>query len=64
MYGKMTPKGHVELFHSDGKRVTRLVTKTPVWPVGSGLSTAWTHPDGLVIHRENAEKLKIEIRKD
>jgi hypothetical protein len=59
-FGALTEDGNVAVLHvEDGLAANRL--DASVWPVGSQLSARYDHPEGIVLTREDAEKLGIEI---
>lgn len=60
-FGRKSKKG-IAIFHvEDGEPVTRLSGHHTVYPVGSSLSADWEHPEGVILHPEDAQRLGIEI---
>jgi len=58
--GRKNNDGTISLIYSgDGEAVTRI--NEDVYPVGSALSARYEHPRGIVLTREDAIKLGIEI---
>jgi hypothetical protein len=56
MYGEATTDG-IKLFHDDGTPVTRIEDCELIYPVGSNLSCAYEHVDGIVVTMDDFEKL-------
>lgn len=61
IFGRMTEDGNVRVFNADGTVCTRLLANYNVWDVNSGKSTAYEHPEGIVIEMKDAEELDIDI---
>ncbi len=61
IFGRVNVDGDIDLLYKSGERITRLENWSGVYPVGSRLSCAYEHPEGIVLSRENAEDLEIEI---
>jgi hypothetical protein len=62
IFGRVTEAGSIALFHTgSGEVVTRLFTDTIIYPIGSNLSCGYEHPNGIVISREDADKIGITI---
>ena len=60
IYGVENEEKNIVLLYADsGEAVTRL--NENVYPVGSDFSTRYEHPEGIVLEREDAEKIGIEI---
>jgi hypothetical protein len=59
IYGEYDEDMNVRLFYEDGVSVNRL--DDVVYPVGSNVSALYEHPEGIVLSKSDAEKLKIEI---
>ena len=49
----------VILFKEDGEAATRLDVEN-IYPVDSGLSAKYEHPEGIVLSMEDAKRLEIE----
>lgn len=58
-FGRVNESGNVAVFHDSGESATRLDAN--VYPVGSSLSAKYEHPEGIVITKDDAAKLGIEI---
>jgi hypothetical protein len=59
-FGRPTDNGTVAVLHiEDGAAATRL--DASVYPVGSDQSARYEHPEGIVLTREDAAKLGMEI---
>ncbi len=59
-FGRINQDGNVDVLHvADGAAATRL--DASVYPVGSDVSARYEHPDGIVLTRDDAAKLGIEI---
>lgn len=59
-FGRMTEEGHVAVLHApDGEPATRL--DTSIYPVGSDVSARYEHPEGIILHLEDAATLDIEL---
>ncbi|WP_051298828.1 hypothetical protein [Marinobacterium litorale] len=64
IFGRIDENGNVAvLWAEDGEAVRRFEEdEMPiVYPVDSGLSCYYEHPNGIVISREDADKIGIEI---
>jgi hypothetical protein len=60
IFGRINEQGNVDVLTVDeGEAVTRL--DASVYPVGSSLSTRYEHPEGIVITRDDADAIGIEI---
>ena len=60
IFGRIRDDGNIDiLYASDGAPVTRI--DADVYPVESTLSARYEHPRGIVLTREDAESLGIEI---
>lgn len=60
IFGRLNDDGNVMvLYTEDGVAVTSLDAN--VYPVGSNLSARYEHVDGIVLSREDADQLGIEI---
>ena len=60
IYGIENEDKHIVLLYvEDGEEVTRLDEN--VYTVGSNVSAKYEHPAGIIIRREDAESLGIEI---
>lgn len=60
MFGK-NDNGNVAIFCDDGTAITRNANWWTLYPVGSQLSCAYEHPQGIVLSRQDTEYLHIEI---
>lgn len=59
-FGRINEDGNVDVLHvEDGSAATRL--DASVYPVGSDVSARYEHPAGIVLTRDDATKLGIEI---
>lgn len=53
-----------DILASNGEPVTQFPFAFPlVWPIHSSLSAYYEHPDGIILSRNDVEKLGIEIEK-
>jgi hypothetical protein len=60
IFGRIDNNGNViVLYAEEGEAVTWMDEN--VYPVGSSLSVRYEHPEGIVLSREDADKLGIEI---
>jgi hypothetical protein len=59
LFGRVTEDGHVAVFNEDGSVATRIDAR--VWPLGSDLSGAYEHPQGITISRAEADKINLPI---
>lgn len=61
-YGIEQGDGNVVVLHvEDGLAATRL--DASVWPIGSKVSARYDHPQGIILSREDAEKLGLQIHR-
>lgn len=59
-FGRINEDGNVDVLHAeDGMAATRL--DASVYPVGSDVSARYEHPAGIVLTRDDAAKLAIDI---
>lgn len=58
-FGRINEDGNVLVLHLDGVAATRLDAN--VYPIGSDLSARYEHAAGIVLSRNDAERLGIEI---
>lgn len=62
IFGRTDLDGNIAIFQTkDGRPVTRMENWAGIYPVGSRLSAAYEHPEGIIISREDAEEIGIEI---
>jgi hypothetical protein len=62
IFGRINASGNVDILHAeDGGPVTRVDDCITVYPVGSGLSTAYEHADGIALTVHDAKRLGISI---
>ena len=63
IFGRTLESGDVALFYEDGHVLDRLDTTpyAPAYCVDDGLGAAYEHPNGLIITRQDARRLDIEI---
>lgn len=62
IFGRFTQQGHVILLYAkNGDAVTRVWNWPHIYPVGSHISCAWEHPEGIVLRHADAIGLGIEI---
>lgn len=60
MFGRINNVGNVDvLYVESGEVVTRIDAN--VYPVGSELSARYEHAEGVVLSRDDAEKIGLEI---
>ena len=60
IFGRLDADGNVRVLHDeDGEPVRRL--DADVYPVGSNLSVRYEHPEGIILSKEDADKLGIEM---
>jgi hypothetical protein len=59
LFGRVTEDGNVDVFNEDGSVATRIDAR--VWPLGSDLSGAYEHPQGITISRAEADKINLPI---
>ena len=60
MLGRINNVGNVDvLYVESGEVVTRIDAN--VYPVGSELSARYEHAEGIVLSRDDAEKIGLEI---
>lgn len=60
IFGRINDQGNVNVLDSDGYPVTRMDDCT-IYPIDSQTSVCYEHPDGIVITKEDAEKIGLEI---
>jgi len=59
-FGRLDAEGYVEVFHAeDGSIAIRLDAN--VYPLDSWVSAKHEHPEGIVLLREDAARLGIEV---
>lgn len=62
IFGRSVENGVLLCWNDSGEAVTRLEKNMPLaWPAGSDLSAHYEHPEGVVLSREDAGALGIEI---
>lgn len=62
IFGRIVENGVAVLFAEDGEAVTRFDETMPVvYPVGSSLCAQYEHAQGIVLSKEDAEKIGLEI---
>jgi hypothetical protein len=64
IFGRINDDGNVAILYADdGSAVTQLTDgEHPLlWPVDSDVSAYYEHPNGIILTREDADKLGIEI---
>ncbi len=60
LFGRVDDNGNVMVLHADdGSAVTTMDEN--MYPVGSSVSVRYEHPDGIVLTREDADRLGMEI---
>lgn len=60
IFGRVNENGNVAILYAEsGEAVTRL--DASVYPVGSNLSARYEHPSGIILSREDANKLGLQI---
>ena len=60
IFGSLDSDGNVIILYADsGEAVTRIDAN--VYPVGSSISARYEHPEGIVLTRQDADSLGIEI---
>ncbi len=60
MFGRLDDSGNVQiLYGTDGTAVTRIDAN--VYPISSGLSVRYNHPEGIVLSQGDAASLGIDI---
>ena len=59
IFGRETGAGIAIFYIADGEHVTRLDEN--IYPVGDYLSARYEHPEGLIISREDADMIGIDI---
>ena len=60
---RVNDAGNADIFHSSGEIAVRFLpeeTHKTVYPVGSGLSARYEHPNGIVLTVADAESLGIK----
>ena len=63
LFGRVQDDGNIAvLFDDDGSVVTRMDVN--VYPVGSSLSAKYEHSGGIILSREDAIRIGIEIEID
>jgi hypothetical protein len=63
MFYRIDENGNASLFENDGNATTRienLPAYKMVYPVGSDLSVAYEHPEGVVLTIEDAKKIGLK----
>lgn len=59
-FGRINLEGNVVVLHvEDGQAATRLDCN--IYPVGSDLGVRYEHPEGIVISKDDAAKIGLEI---
>ena len=59
-FGRLNADNNVDVLHvADGAAATRL--DASVYPIGAQVSARYEHPEGIVITRDDAARLGIEI---
>lgn len=62
IFGRTVENGVLLCWRDSGEAVTRLEENMPLaWPVGSDLSAYCEHPEGIILSKEDAEALSVEI---
>ena len=62
IFGRIDDNGNVALFYKEGGAVTIFESEMPMaWPVDSDVSAYYEHPNGIVLEKQDAKKLGIEI---
>lgn len=67
LFGRIRPDGNVDVLDADGCPATQIPTSMwwnvhpTVWPVGSDLGIGYDHPEGIVLTREDAERIGLEL---
>ena len=61
IFGRKNEKGIAVFYVEDGEQVTRISGCHTIYPVGSSLSCDWEHPEGVILHPEDAKRLGIEV---
>jgi len=59
MFGRVVEGGNIAVFNQDGSAATRINAR--VWPVGSDLSGAYEHPNGIVLTAQDAANINLAI---
>ncbi len=59
MFGRINSDGSVDIFDDNGLPATTIDAN--VYPVGSDVSTRYEHPEGIVLTREDAAGLGIDL---
>jgi len=60
IFGRIREDGDIDVLHYEsGEAVTRI--DASVYPVGSDLSARWEHAAGIVLTREDAEKIGLYL---
>ena len=59
-FGRIDTDGNVIVLHESGERATRLA-RPGVYPVGSNLGARYEHPEGIIITRDDANKIGLRI---
>lgn len=57
MFYRVNENGDAVVFHESGEAVTKIDAN--VYPVGSGFSARYEHPEGIVLTVADAERIGI-----
>lgn len=61
IFGRINSDGNITVLNTDsGEPVTRIDSDL-LYPVGSNVSSRYEHPAGIVLTRQDAERIGLEI---
>lgn len=57
----ITESTFIVLHQDDGEQVRKIETASHIYPVGSPVSCAYEHPQGIVLHQNDIERLGLQV---